>query len=116
MSDVQWVPGLFWQSLLVVAVSAAVLGFLLRKTSSRLVLGWYALLAAGIIPLLAINWWTNSGEGVTGPPEAYPMAQEFPHYLTFGVMVTVLVLILGAATIKTRRPAQLPSSPATSGT
>lgn len=110
MSNTDLMPGLFWQSLLAILLGTIVLGILVRKQKSRRAVGWFLLWFLGIVPLVAINWWTNSGGPVSGPPEAYPMNQELPHYLTLGVIVAVMVLILAAVMIKILRHGR-PSSP-----
>lgn len=104
-TELAWVPGLFWQSALAIVIGTIVLGLLLRAEKQGRVIGWFVLWFLGIVPLIAINWWTNSGGPVSGPPEAYPMDQELPHYLTLGVIVAVMALILTAVIIKVRRSA-----------
>lgn len=104
LSNSDLFPGLFWQIALAIVVGTILLGIFVRKQKTRRAVGWFLLWFLGIVPLVAVNWWTNSGGPVSGTPEAYPMNQELPHYLTLGVIVAVMVLMLAAVGIKILSP------------
>lgn len=103
ISETMWAPSLFWHSLLAVFLGTVVLSLLLRKFPRRKVVGWFSLWAMALLPLLAVNWWTNLGGQPAGPAEAYPIDPEMPHYLTLGVIIAVMALLLIAAMMKMRK-------------
>ncbi|HPU13186.1 MAG TPA: hypothetical protein PLQ19_05275 [Aeromicrobium sp.] len=97
--------GLFWQTILILAVGSVLLAISLKNTTTGLKAVAILLALLVFVPMTRFNWWISSGDPELNPDAGSNITSQL-HYLSLAVIVVLMAVFLLAVRALAKRKAK----------